>query len=139
MPPIVSSTVKKSLTLVTIHPVYALTREGYMRVHDERTLYRMTSPATGSIRIHSRDGTCRFWLQVTFARILWTFNGAGACSSGHPYLHCPPYYSLKDQAFGASPICETRVLDYDLAWLSDNRTIENRHVCRSMRNHCNLV
>lgn len=78
MLPIGFSTIKKPLTLVTVHPVYALTRRGYMRIHDERTLYRMTSPATDSIRIRSRDGTCRFWLQVTFARILWTFNGAGA-------------------------------------------------------------
>jgi len=49
----------------------------------DRTLRRNDVIVSGlSIRIRSRDGTCRFWLPVTFARILWTFNGAGVRSLG---------------------------------------------------------
>jgi len=47
------------------------------------------------IRTLSRDGARRFWLAVTFAQILWTFNGAAARSPGHSYLHCPAYSRLQ--------------------------------------------
>lgn len=90
-----------------------------MRAHDERTLHRndVTASFVFFREMVRADFDCRSRLRRFYGLLTVLVLAARVILICIASLH----YSRKDRAFGASSICETRVLDYDEAlaiWLS---------------------
>jgi len=108
-----------------------------MRVHDERTLYiewrhQRPAPFVFVREMVRSDLGCRSRLRGFYGLLMVPALAVRVILICIALRVIP----LKIWTSGASPICETHTLS--MAWLFDNRKIENRQVYWSMWDHCNL-